>query len=554
MSVALNANYIAKLNEGQNEPVTIIEIEFDSGTLKFGSHNVSGDVLVGLGTVSSTQNKLDTEKGYATRGNITFQIKGRDNFKTLIKNEHPKNRRINRYDGFIGLAFSDYVKTFTGTIQDWKRKSDIITFTVEDDAQKITEKIPVEDGTGTQSINYMNTNPVDIMTDILATQLGIGASLIDTTQFESERDLWRNAWRFHRVLREPQEANKFLNELQEQTFSYIFSDGQKISYKADEPPTPASTVIVYSDDNNILEDSLNTESGYKKNFYNQIEVYYDYDESEDDKTVNYETVQIVSNVDSQSASEWDEIKVKTIKSKWLRTYQWSQPFNITGVTIYHTSKDNGLSAGASGSTLLYTQSTNSIKWTAPDGVAGSAVVLDSDGVYQVFDQNLNKYVRIIVDVSALPVSTQSDTINITDGSGSTYSSILANKIMSKYRDPATSVTFNVSMNDINNDGNFLKVADTVKMTTDGAFDFGRDSWTEEQMLITSVRPNFATNKVGITAIQKRAGDQAGLRALFIGPAGQPDYGSATTAQREYGFIGATGTNLVGGTDDGYYVI
>jgi hypothetical protein len=554
MSVTLNANYIAELTAGQNEPVTIIEIEFDSGTLKFSSDSVFGDVLVGLGAVTSAQNKLDTEKGYATRGNISFQIIGRDNFKSLIKNEYPKNRRVSRYDGFVGLAFSDYVKTFTGTIQDWKRNADTLTFTVEDDAQKITQKIPVEDGTGTQVINYMNYNPVDIMTDMLEAQLGIDGSLIDTAQFESERDLWRNAWKFHRVLIEPREGNKYLNELQEQTFSYIFSDGQKISYKADEPPVPASTVIVYSDDDNILEDTLNAESGYKKNFYNRIEVWYDHDESGSDNRGNYETVQIVSNVDSQSASEWDETKIKVVKSKWLRTYQWSQPVNVTGITIYHTSKDNGLSAGATGSTLLYTQSTNSLQWTAPDGVAGSVVVLDSDGVYQVFDQNLNKYIRISVDISALPVSTQSDTIDITDGAGSTYSSILANKIMSKYRDPATSVSFSVSINNINNDSNFLKVADTVKMTTDGAFDFGRDSWIEEQMLITSVRPNFTTNKVAITAIQKRAGSTAGLRSSFIAPSGQPDYGSATEAQKEYAFIGAAGTNLVGGTDNGYYII
>lgn len=516
MSVALNANYQAELNKAQNTPVTIIEIEFDSGTLKYGTHDVFSDVLVCLSSPTSSQNKLDTEKGYSTRGNISFSIIGRDNFKPLVQNEYPKNRRVNRYDGFVGLAFSDYVKTFTGTIQGWTRKGDQLNFTVEDDVQKVTLKIPEANEAGTQSINYMNTNPVDIMLDILKTQLAIDASVVDTTQFEFERDLWRNAWVFHRVLREPIQANKLLNELQEQTFSYIFHDGQKVNYKADEPPTPNSVVLSFSDDDNLLENSINATSGYKSDFFNRIEVLYDYDESDDNETSNYETREIVIDIDSQSAGEWDETKTKTIKSQWLRTFQWNQPVNITGIVqLYHASKDNGLSAGATGSSIAYTQSTNSITWTAPDGTTGTPVVLESDGDYQVFDTNLNKSIRIRVDVSALPVGDQSDTISITAGSGDIFASTLANKILSKYRDPVTSVSFNVSLNDINNGGALLQTTDTIKLTTDEAFDFGRDSWTDEQMLITSVRPDFKKGMVSISASQKRAGNQAGLRKAFI---------------------------------------
>lgn len=553
MSVALNANYIAELNKkAQNEPVIIIEIEFDSGTLKFGTHSVFSDVLTCIDKISSTQNKLDTSKGYSTRGNIKFDIIGRENFKTLIKNEHPKNRRVNRYDGFVGLAFSDYVKTFTGTIQSWTRNDDRLTFTVDDDAQKVTTKLPVENDAGTQTIDYLNTNPIDMMLDILENQLGIDASLIDIATFENQRDIWRNSWIFHRVLTKPQEANKILNELQETTFGYIFHDGQKISYKADEPPPPASTVLSFSDTFNVK--SLTASSGYSDSFFNKVEIYYDYDESDTDETDNYETRTIISNIDSQSASEWDETKTKTIKSKGLRTYTWIQPTNVTGVEINHVSKDNGLSAGATGSVINYDLSNNTLQWTAPDGTIGSAVVVNSDGKYRLFDSDLNKSIRVVVDVSALPAGNQNDTIDITNGAGGTYSSALANKWLNKYRDPATSVTFKTDINNINNDSNLLAITDTVKLTTDDAFDFGRDSWTDEQMLITSMRPDFNSSTATITAIQKRAGNQAGLRKGFIAPAGQSDYPSATTAEKEYAYIGDASNLVNAGTEDGYYII
>jgi hypothetical protein len=550
MSVALTANFISELRKGENKPTVILELELDSGTVKysFGADSFT-DTLGIIGSVSSIANKLDTKKGYSTRGQITFTITGRDNFKNLIKNEYLKNRRVSRYDGFVGLDFSDYVKTFTGTIQDLSRQGDNLTITVADDVQDTKIKLPVENSTKTQFINYMNTNPIDIMLDILKVKLGIDASLVDTTTFESERDIWRNAWTFGRVLREPTKAEDYLNELQEQTQSFIIHDGQKISLKVVAPPIPSEVVMELTDDDHIME-GLSWDSGYKDNFYNNVVVYYDWDESDKDNEANFESAEIVANTDSQGSAQWDEIRTKVVKSKWLRTLNWIQPTNVTGVTIFHASKDNGTGTG----TITYDVSDNTLKWQAPNGVAGATVTLDSDGQYQLFDVNLNKYIRVIVDTSSLPVGDQSDGITITSLNGSIYANTLATKILQRYVDPAATVSFSIDLNEINNNGNLLKVSDTIQMTTDEAFDQSQDSWSLERLFVTQVITDFSKGIVKMKAVQSRAGYQAGKKYAFIAPAGQADYPAATDAERFYCYIGDASNLVNAGTEDGYYII
>lgn len=513
MSVALSTAFKEELRKGTNSPTVVLELELDSGTVKysFGADNFT-DTLGIIGNVSSITNKLDTKKGYSTRGQITFTITGRDNFKSLVKNEYLKNRRVSRYDGFVGLDWGDYVKTFTGTIQDLSRQGDTLTVTVADDVQDTKIKLPVENSTKTQFINYMNMNPVDIMLDILKVKLGIDASLVDTTTFESERDTWRNSWAFGRVLREPTKAEDYLNELQEQTQSFIIHDGQQISYKVIAPPIPSEVVMKITDDDHIME-GLSWDSGYKDNFYNNVVVYYDWDESDKDNEANFESAEIVANTDSQGSAQWNEIRTKVIKSKWLRTLNWIQPTNITGVTIFHTSKDNGTGTG----TLSFDVSENTLKWQAPSGVLGSAVTLDSDGQYQLFDVNTNKYVRVIVDTSSLPVGDQTDGITITSLSGANHANTLATKILQRYVDPTSTVSFSIDLNEINNNGNLLKVSDTIQMTTDEAFDQSRDSWSLERLFVTQVLTDFSKGIIKLKAVQSRVGYQSGKRYGFISP-------------------------------------
>src|SRR3972149_7361571 len=98
MAIVLTTAYKAELNKkGFNTPNIILEIVLDSGMIKWGQHPGGfSDVFPILKDAASIQNKLDPKGGYTTRGQMSFTILGRDNFKNLIQNSRLKNRRVIR--------------------------------------------------------------------------------------------------------------------------------------------------------------------------------------------------------------------------------------------------------------------------------------------------------------------------------------------------------------------------------------------------------------------------------------------------------------------------
>jgi len=540
VAITLTSAFQAELKKGENAPNVILEVALDSGTVKWGTGTGGfNDVQAIVGKVSSLQNKIDQKKGFSSRGEITFEIIGRDNFKTLIKDNFLKNRRVTRMDGFIssGFAYSDYASTFTGKINKWKRKGDVLTITVSDDLIEGLKKIPEENETKTQSVDAtgggIGINPVVVMKNILTSTslLGISTDLVDVAQFDAEQNDWLSSWLVSRVVTDPKDANEYLNQLQVETNSFIYHDGAKITYKVFAPPKPGVSVEKWSDNNHILEGSLSAGSGYIDAFFNRILVYYDYNESGSDNEENFDTLIINIDADSQSTAQWDEVRTKTIMSKWIKSFTHDNTVTITGVTVYHVSKANGAGSG----TLTFDQVANTLTWTAPSGAVGEAVELSKDGKFDVFDADLTKFIRVVVDTSLLDAGNQTDTITITAIPGDRFATSLGQKYLSRYRNPSTKLKFKVDMNNVNWSDAFIKPTDLKDITTDDAFEKGDSSWIDERVMLTSIRPNFKDSIIDIEAIESKMYHRYG----FIAPAGFPDFSSATDAQKEYGFISST---------------
>jgi len=581
MAITLTPAYLAELGKNVNRPNVIIEIAVDSGVKRFGLHAgrvesasvpcdadgawlASGTIEAGgetgyaaggftgvvpcLKAVSSLQNKIDAKNGFTTRGQLTCVISGRDNWKGFIRDERLKNRRVTRRDGFVapGFAYSDYAATFTGKVMDWSRKGDELTLVIGDEIfVKSSKKLPVENASKTQRLDYRNTHPVDVMTDILLNRLGIGAPYVDTGVFAFERDTWLPGWRFDRVLTEPASPDDYLNELQIETGSYVVHDGEKVSYKVFAPPVPGQAVEEWMDGRHILEDTFVCKSGYKENFVNRVVVYYDYDESGKDREENFEAAVIAVDTASQDASQWDETSTRTIKSKWIRTRTYTQPSSITGVTVYHVSKSNGIGTGY----LYYNRANNSLQWTPPGGIVGDPVTLTKDGCYQVLGADMTRCARVIVVTAELAVSDKTEAVEITALAGEVFASTLAHKLINRYRDPASVVSFDVDMNNAAWQGRFLRPTDIKDITTGEAAEFGVDEWVKERVMLTSVRPDIAAGRISIEAVETRFYRRYG----FIAQPGLPDYTAASGAQREYGYIGRAADNKVDtGAVDGYY--
>ena len=547
MAITLTSAFLAQLSNPQRVPSHVFEVALDGGTVYWGTHaNITADVQPIVKSVSSLQNRLE-KSGWASRGQITFTVTGRDNFKTLIKNNYLKNRRVVQKNGFIasGFAYSDYAATYTGKITDWSRKGDDLTVTVQDDSVDMTKKLPVENAAKTQYLDYRNTNAVNAMTDMIQTRLGISTTYFNLAKFQSERDTWLPNWLVSRVITEPKEAKEYLNELQIETNSFIIHDGEKISYKVWAPPLPGQTVDELTDQYDNLHGSLSVKSGYREDFFNRVVVNYDYDESGSDGDANYETAVIAVDDASQGSGQWNEVATKTINSKWIRSFTFSNTTNITGLVIYHVSKANGAGAG----TLSYTASTKALTYTAPGGSAGEAVTLSSDGKTDVYSSDKRKYVRVLVTTASLPGGNQTDTVTMTALSGEQIATALAMKLLSRYRDPVSNISMEIDLKNAARGSEFIKPTDIVDITTDEAFEYGVDSWSKERMIITSVQPDFAKGKVALQAMETKQYRRYG----FIAPAGYPDYGSASDAQKEYGYVGDVNNKVGGGTIDGYYI-
>ncbi|MBI1913028.1 MAG: hypothetical protein HYS21_13660 [Deltaproteobacteria bacterium] len=575
MAIALTQKYLDEIKKAVNTPNVIIEAELDSGVICFGYHRnngfpgtafradgscVAGGIFaVGsdqleafnirpvLKSVSSLQNKVDTKSGYSTRGQQSFVVTGRESFKKLINDEFLKNRRVVRKDGFIapGFTYLDYAPTFTGKILDWSRKGDELTITVADDLKDGSTKIPVENASGTQYLDYRNMNPVDIIMDMLSNQLGIDAAYIDMSAFTAERDLWLSGWLFDRIITEPKEANEYLNELQIETNSFIVHDGEKITFKVFAPPVPGQSVEEWTENHNILDGSLSMKSGYKDNFYNRIIVYFDYDESGDEKESNFEAAVIAADTASQDVSQWNEISTKTIKSKWIRTRTYTLPVNLTGIKIYHASRTNGTGSG----TITFNKAANTLQWTAPNGSIGEVVVLSKDGKYQLFDADKTKYIRVIATTAELPLFDASDSIVFTLIKGEESAIALASKLLNRYCQPAATVSLEIDINNVAYDSRFIKPTDLKDITTSEAFEKGVGSWQKERVMITSVRPDFTNNKISIEAIETKMYRRYG----FISPSGTPDYTAASVTQKEFAFVSSAAGKVNNGTEDGYLI-
>ncbi len=557
MAITLTARYLAELSKGVNTPNVIIELALDGGVKRFGYHGrnavitrfladgsyaadgsvfaAGSDDLADFGvrpvirSVSSLQNKIDTRRGFSTRGELKVVVTGRDNFKALVRDEHLKNRRVTRRDGFMapGFTFMDYAPTFTGIITDWSRKGDELTLTIADDLKEASVKVPEENSAKTQYIDYRNTHPADIMTDILLNRLGIDPAFVDTEKFAAERDMWLAGWRFNRVLTKPSEANEYLNELQIETNSFIVHDGEKISYKVFAPPLPGVSTEEWTG-REILKDSFSQKSGYKDGFYNRVVVYYDYDESGNDKEENFESAFIAVDAASQDPSEWDEASTRVIKSKWIRSHTFTQPANITGVMLYHVSAANGPGAGY----LSYTKADNTLRWASPGGSPGAPVQISKDGKFDIYGEDKTKFARLVVTASNLPALDKEDWITISATNGGAIAASLGTKILSRFRDPVSMVSFEVDINNMAWGPAFIKPTDLKDITTDEACGRGEGEWSKERVMLTSVRPDFENFKVSIEAVETRMYRTYG----FIAPAGYPDYGGASSAQREYAFI------------------
>ena len=690
----LHSKYLEFLRAGVNTPVTVLVAELDDQFILWSDTPITtADTLPIIKSISSWQNKIDPTKGYSTRGNVTVTLTGTEEIKKIIANYRLNNRRVTRYEGFIGLDFLYFYASFTGRIRNWSRNGGDIQLTISDDLKDGSSiDIPEANETKTQSLVLSNMNVMDIMTYLLEvylnnkvltnsdfilwssgttsapdgytlsgltiarsddsrygqysaglTRAGTDGKLTFTEPYhskwagklltltgwvkssiagatieiddgvysassvehsgsglwerltvslaisaiptklelsmamavdgtiqtdswsaypgdtiltnieamESEKNIWLNGWNFDRVLTEPVVANDILNDLQRESNTFLPHDGEQISAKVFAPALPGQTIEIWSDEDVIVGGSLTQESGYQGNHYTHVRVLYDYDESGSDGFGHYQSIKIRVDASAKGVDEWDETKTKDVYCKYIRTRSFTQPVNITGIKMYHMSKENPF--GDPTGTLTYTYDAgggHTLQWTPPSGSIGTAVIISADGQYQLFGADPTKSIKVRVTYADLPGSSQSDAITVTGLNGDGHATALGARILARYRNPRSKVRLMIDTNDLTFNDAFRKPADFVDLKTDQASEYGDLEWDAERCMILSIRPTPKKHRVEVelmeTAMYRKYG--------FIAPSGYPDWDSASDAQKEYAFIGDVPNNQLGvGNDPGSFI-
>lgn len=563
MAITLTAAYLTELRKGRNQPNIIVEFVLDTGTRKMGMHAGGfSDVQPVVADVTSYQSQIEPDKGYTTNGKIDITIADINVFKTIIADNYLKNRRVNVKSGFVapGFLYSDYATVFSGKITDYKISHHQIKLTASDDLYDAKRKFPVENTDKTQLARFSNMNPVDIMTKILgnSSYMALSTTLWDQAQFNAERDLWLSNWRFERYLTNPQSAIDLLSELQIETNSFIFNNGNKISFKVFSPATPGQVLQEWSGQNNLLEDSVVVKPGYNAGFYNRVIVYYDYTESGGDSEQDYESAVIAIDAGSQASTAWNETNTKVIKSKWMKTCSPGQATTAstaallaytTIVKVYHASKANG----SGNAEMRYNGTNKTMEYKAPAGSSGAygdPVEITGVGEYQVYDADTTKWLRFMLTSTAIATTATTAIVPITGMTGSIFAEALATKFIARYGNPVTNIFFDVDLNEVAYNSNYIQPTDYKLITSDLITDKGRSTWLNEEVMLTSVRPDWDKGKIEIEAIQTRHYKRYG----FIASTGFPDYGSAASSHKQYGYIGTSSNEVLGATtEDGYYI-
>lgn len=497
-----------------------------------------------LKSASNILHKLQTQYGKASIARLTVDLIDEEEWGPMVSGNYLKNRRANAKVGIRGGASASFYTFFTGLIVNFSVDAGVLTIEIQDDLYVAKDKVPEENATNTQTLALQNMNPIDIKRALIETYGGVPLARIDTDAFDYEEASIFPGWYFDRVLTRTEAIKNLINELDEQTLNTVFSDGDKITL-ATFGPRPPGTELLHLD-SSWRTGTLQYDGAMDDSLVNLCVVYFDYDESGSDGEENYDSVAFASNAASQSAAEWNEVARKVIKSKWLRSFTIAQPSNITGVVIYHCNPQNGAGTG----TLAYNAANQTLTWTAPGDAAGTAVEVDKDGRFQLFSLATTSYIRVVVTYASLPVGNQNDSLAITALPGAQLAGVLASHWVARYADPQAEVKFDLDMAEAVHQDRFLTVADIVKISSPRIFTKGCRGWDQENIVLSSVRPDFEKKRFQVTGLQTAFKKRYG----YIGPVTLlDDYDDASEADREYAFVGNSNNRVGTYAEDGYYI-
>lgn len=489
----------------------IVELSLDTGLLKFSNRPTKfEDVRPMLkNSPRALPSKIEIRYDKSSVGKVSFDLLEPEYFRKLIANEYLKNRKVEVKIGPLDGHYSDYFTYFKGKVKTYDIAKDVMRISVEDEWQLTREKIPTLNETKTQFVSFgapiegadatsSGMHPLVIMERLLEIA-GIESPYIDSEQFSAERRHFNTNWRFQRIINKPMPLKTLINDLQEITLTHLFQKYDQVSVRTFAPPLIGQSLL--SIDEEFIQGSFSLKGKQKDNFFNRIEVYYDYDEAADELD-NYHSVKIVEDLDSQGATQWNEVKTKTIKSKWMKSLGVIQGNDLneeTGFVVLFAS-----SACTTGlHTIRYTTGdTPTLEFRAlGSSTFGEAIKVKKPEIYTIPDgEDDSKFITVLCIPDLYSGNTRTDDFRTEDLDGDALARILAKRLLNEFRDPVPEIDFKLPLHKLTHLGDFVTPSQIVKVSTDLGAWKGYDQLQNAYAMLLSVKPDFKNFRGAISAI------------------------------------------------------
>lgn len=225
---------------------------------------------------------------------------------------------LSEYDSPSGtLRIGDEIMTYTGISE----AGGIITFTgVSRGTDGTTASAHDAEEKVQRCLRYTEELPHDVAYSLMVTNGPIPDSYIPYSEWDAEASVWLPQFSVSTVISEPTGIKELLTSLTQECMFYIWWDErfQKINLRAIRPPT--ETPVEWNINGHILEGSQSFREDPTQRV-SRVFVYYQPKNLAEDvkKESNFRKVRLSIDSSSEGENEYDEVQVKKIYCRFIRT-------------------------------------------------------------------------------------------------------------------------------------------------------------------------------------------------------------------------------------------
>lgn len=201
-------------------------------------------------------------------------------------------------------------------VMEFTRAGDVLTVTR---AQYGTDASEHDEGDTVQlCLVYTSAAPSDILYDLLNTYAKVPAEFLDKTQWDQEQ-LDYLPRRYSAIISEPEGITKLVNEMcQQMHFTTWFDERESLVKMRAVRPAENDTIYQLDDNTNLKMDSIQW-TDKADELVTQVWVYYGQINPTEklDQGDNYAALDVIADLESESADRNNLSRIKTIYSRWI---------------------------------------------------------------------------------------------------------------------------------------------------------------------------------------------------------------------------------------------